>query len=89
MAGWKGRRVSKLPRLPASPDKPAAVFAANVRRLREAKGLTMEQAGWAAGIDPTAWGRIESGQRRPNFATILKLAAALEVPPADLFAGIG
>jgi transcriptional regulator with XRE-family HTH domain len=74
--------------LPDAPDNPAAVFAANVVRLRQEKRLTIEQAGWAAGMDPTAWGRIESGQRRPNFATILKLAAALEVPPADLFAGI-
>jgi transcriptional regulator with XRE-family HTH domain len=32
--------------------------------------------------------RIESGERRPTLDTIFKLARGLEVPPADLFAGI-
>lgn len=74
--------------MPARSNKPAAVFAANVARLRKRKGLTMEQAAWAVGMHHTAWGRIESGERRPTLATIFKLARALEVPPGDLFAGI-
>lgn len=36
----------------------------------------------------TAWGGIESGERKPTLAMIFKLAAALKVPPAELFAGI-
>lgn len=74
--------------MPARSNKPAAVFAANVKRLREKRGLTMEQAAWSVSMHHTAWGRIESGERRPTLATIFKLAAALEVPPAELFAGI-
>jgi transcriptional regulator with XRE-family HTH domain len=72
----------------AAPDTPAAIFAANVRRLRLARGLTMEAAAEDAGMNHTAWGRIESGKRRPNFDTTLKLAAALGVAPGELFAGI-
>lgn len=74
--------------MPPIPDTPSAAFAANVRRLRKSRGLTMEQAAWAGGIHPTVWGRIESGERKPTLATIWKLAAGLEVPPAELFAGI-
>lgn len=72
----------------ARPAKSAAVFAANVARIRKSKGLTMEQAAWSVGMHHTAWGRIESGERKPTLATVFKLAQALEVPPADLFAEI-
>lgn len=56
--------------------------------MRERRGLTQEQLGWAAGIHQTAIARIEKGERKPTLNTILKLAKGLEVPPADLFAGI-
>lgn len=74
--------------MPARPDTPAAAFAANVERLREARGLTQEQLGWACGMHQTAIGRIESGERKPTLETIFKLARGLEVPPSELFAGI-
>jgi transcriptional regulator with XRE-family HTH domain len=77
------------PLVPTKPDTPRAVFAANVRHIRERRELTQEQLGWAAGIHQTAVARIESGERRPTLETIFKLAQGLEVPPADLFAGIG
>ncbi len=67
---------------------PAAKFAANVERLREERGLTQEQLGWAAGIHQTAIARIESGERRPTLGTVFKLATGLEVKPARLFDGI-
>lgn len=72
----------------ARADTPAAVFAANVTRIRKGKGLTMEQAAWAVGMHHTAWGRIEAGERKPTLETVFKLARGLEVPPAELFAGI-
>ena len=74
--------------MPAQGQTPRARFAANVGRIREGRGLTQEQLGWAAGLHQTAVARIESGERRPNLDTIFKLAAGLEVPPADLFEGI-
>lgn len=72
----------------AKPQTPRAIFAANVGRIRESKGLTQEQLGWAAGLHQTAVARIESGDRQPTLPTIFKIAAGLEVPPAELFAGI-
>jgi transcriptional regulator with XRE-family HTH domain len=72
----------------APPDSSRAIFAANVARIRERKGLTQEQLGWNAGLHQTAVARIESGDRMPTLPTIFKIAEGLEVPPADLFAGI-
>ena len=74
--------------MPAKANSPAATFATNVKRLREKRGLTMEEAAWSVGMHHTAWGRIESGERKPTLETVFKLARALEVPPAELFAGI-
>lgn len=50
--------------------------------------MTQEQLGWACGIAQTTIARIESGERKPTLGTIFKLARGLDVPPADLFAGI-
>lgn len=80
--------MSKLPRVAAKAQTPQAVFAANVARIREGRGLTQEQLGWAAGIHQTAITRLEKGERKPTLDTIFKLAAGLEVPVAELFAGI-
>jgi transcriptional regulator with XRE-family HTH domain len=74
--------------MPTNSPSPSAKFAANVGRLRERRGLTQEQLGWAAGLHQTAVARIESGERKPTLETILKLADGLEVPPAELFDGI-
>lgn len=74
--------------MPANPQSPSAIFAENVGRIRERRGLTQEQLGWAAGLHQTAVARIESGERKPTLETIFKLAAGLEVPPAELFDGI-
>lgn len=74
--------------MPSESDTPQARFAANVERLREGRGLTQEQLGWAAGLHQTAIARIEAGERKPTLPTILKLARGLEVPPAKLFEGI-
>jgi transcriptional regulator with XRE-family HTH domain len=72
----------------AAPRPPAAQFAENVQRLRKRRGWTKEEAAWACGLDPTAYGRIESGERRPTLLTIFKLSSGLETKPADLFEGI-
>lgn len=74
--------------MPAESKTPAAIFAANVERIRQSRGLTQEQLGWACGLHQTAIARIEEGQREPRLKTVFKLAAGLEVPPGELFVGI-
>ena len=47
--------------------------------IREQRGFTQEQLGWAAGLHQTAVARIERGERRPTLDTIFKLARSAEV----------
>jgi len=81
------RRDESAP-MPVDPQTPSAMFAANVGRIRKRRELTQEQLGWASGLHQTAVARIESGERKPTLDTVFKLAAGLEVPPAELFDGI-
>jgi transcriptional regulator with XRE-family HTH domain len=62
------------------------IMAANVRRLRKARGLTQEQLAHDADIDLTYLGGIERGRRNPSLAVLVRIAAALGAEPADLLA---
>lgn len=59
-------------------------FGATVRRLRKAAGLTQEQLGERCQMDLSAVSRLERGHRNPRLDTLVRLADALEVPPAKL-----
>jgi transcriptional regulator with XRE-family HTH domain len=61
-----------------------AQFGATVRRLRVAAGLTQEQLGARCGMDLSAVSRLERGRRNPRLDTLVRIARALEVPPAAL-----
>jgi transcriptional regulator with XRE-family HTH domain len=58
-----------------------------VRALREGRGLSQENFAHVAGLDRTYVSGIERGRRNPTLDIIVQLAAALEVPPADLLSG--
>ena len=62
---------------------------ANVRRHRLAAGLTQEQLSDRAKLHLTEISRIENGRRDPQLATIVTVADALQIAPAELLAGIG
>jgi transcriptional regulator with XRE-family HTH domain len=66
----------------------AGRFAANVRRLREATGISQEELAFRAAIHRTQITLIETGRRLPRFETLVKLAGALGVTPNDLADGI-
>ena len=70
---------AKKKRLPES-----ITFGKRVRRLREAKGWTIEQMGEAAGMNELQVGHIERGASDPKLSTILKLAKGLGVRPEEL-----
>mgnify|MGYP001387158116 CR=1 FL=1 len=60
-------------------------FAANLSRLRKARGLSQEELAYRAGIDRTFVSGCERLVRNPTLTTVEKIAAGLEVDPVELF----
>jgi transcriptional regulator with XRE-family HTH domain len=60
------------------------VFAANLRRIRHAKGLSQEALAHEAGVNRTYMSKIERGGTWVGLEIIDKLASVLEVEPAEL-----
>jgi transcriptional regulator with XRE-family HTH domain len=60
------------------------ILGLNVRRLRNAAGLTQEELAAEVGIDMRYLGGIERGQENPSLAVIGELAKALRTPAASL-----
>ena len=61
-----------------------AIVGTNVRRARQAAGLTQEQLAHEAKIDLTYAGGIERGRRNPSVAVLVRIAEALGVEPSEL-----
>ncbi|HXN38969.1 MAG TPA: helix-turn-helix transcriptional regulator [Solirubrobacteraceae bacterium] len=67
---------------------PLYVFAANLRRIRQRRGLSQERLAHAADLNTTHVAKIERSEREPGVRTVAKLAVALEVSADELFEGI-
>jgi transcriptional regulator with XRE-family HTH domain len=70
----------------ASTDAPDIkdVLAANLRRLRIARGLSLSELARATGAGKATLSAIESGQANPTVGTLSLLAGALRVSLAEL-----
>ncbi|NES07995.1 MAG: helix-turn-helix transcriptional regulator [Okeania sp. SIO2F4] len=64
------------------------MFGQQVRKLRQAKGLSQEKLAELAGLHRNYIGGIERGERNVALLNILRLARALEVTPSKLLEGI-
>lgn len=64
-------------------------FGLRVRGLRQEAGLSQEALAERAGLHRTYVSSLERGRRNVGLDNILKLAAALGVPPTRLFEGRG
>ncbi|WP_365673646.1 helix-turn-helix transcriptional regulator [Okeania sp. SIO3I5] len=64
------------------------MFGQQVRKLRQAKGLSQEKLAELAGLHRNYIGGIERGERNVALLNILRLARALEVSPSKLLEGI-
>jgi transcriptional regulator with XRE-family HTH domain len=62
----------------------ASNLASNVRRLREARGLSQQQISKVAGIPRPTWASLESGVANPTLAVLARAAAALQVSIEEL-----
>lgn len=63
-------------------------FARNLRRERQRLKLSQEALGFRCDLNMSEISRLERSRRDPRLATIVKLANALGVPPAQLLEGI-
>lgn len=59
-------------------------LAANVRQLREARGLSQQRMATLSGIPRATWATVEAGGSNPTLAVLLKLAGALHVSLEEL-----
>ncbi|WP_235657997.1 helix-turn-helix domain-containing protein [Mycobacteroides abscessus] len=61
-----------------------------LRLRRESLGLSANEVARRANIYPSTYWRIETGQvPKPDTDSLLTIAAALDIPTADLFAASG
>jgi DNA-binding XRE family transcriptional regulator len=58
---------------------------ARIRKLREARGVSQEEAARLAGIDRSYYGRIERGVINVSAVFLLKIARMLHCPVGSFF----
>jgi len=59
-------------------------FGDNVKRLREARGLSQEALSDLCEVHRTYLSGLECGSRNPTLVVVGRIAKALNVPPAEL-----
>src|ERR1700712_2239956 len=71
-----------------NPDDDTALLTIGrrLRHLRRSKGMTLDDAGSAAGLSASALSLIENGKREPKLSVLTSLAGALGTDLADLLA---
>lgn len=65
-------------------NKRQQMFGNRLRELRIQKKLTQEQLGEYIGVTPNAIGQFERGNMYPNFETLYRIIAVLDID-ANLF----
>ncbi|WP_224364114.1 helix-turn-helix domain-containing protein [Hyalangium versicolor] len=75
------------PGSPHAPDTSGHLqgLARRIRALRERRGLTQEDFAARCGISVSFASLLERGERSPSYETLLQVAAALGLPPSELF----
>ena len=68
--------------------EPLDRFAKNLRRVRDAKGISQEGLAHRADLSASHVAKIEQRKREPGLEVIVKLTKALGVSAAELFEGI-
>jgi transcriptional regulator with XRE-family HTH domain len=62
----------------------ASHLAANIKQLREARGMTQEQMARISKMPRPTWANLESGESNPTLSVLIKVANALQVPVEEL-----
>lgn len=70
----------------SQPQRVLADLGLAIRSARADRGISQEELGLRTGVHRNYVGGIERGERSPSVLTVAKLADALDVPLAELFA---
>ena len=65
-------------------DSTASNLGANIRQLREARGMTQEQMARLSDVPRPTWANLESGEANPTLSVLVKVAGALQVALEEL-----
>ncbi|GAA4143229.1 helix-turn-helix domain-containing protein [Leifsonia shinshuensis] len=69
-------------------SRAAELFGERVRAARMALGVSQEEIAQLADMHVTNYGRVERGEANSELHTIVRLATALDIDPAQLVAGL-
>lgn len=72
----------------ARANEVALRFGENLRRVRRRVGLSQDELAARASLHRTEIGMLENGQRVARITTMIQLAGAMGIDPAELIAGI-
>jgi transcriptional regulator with XRE-family HTH domain len=70
----------------SSPSPELLALAHTIRRLRRARELSQEALAAMAGVNPKHLSEIERANKDPRATTVIRLAEALGLTPAELYA---
>jgi transcriptional regulator with XRE-family HTH domain len=68
----------------AQDEKLIRKFGRNLKDIREQKGISLRDLALEADLSANTISEIELGKRDPRMTTVVKLASALGIDPADL-----
>jgi transcriptional regulator with XRE-family HTH domain len=68
----------------APSDQPQPALGKAIRELREKRGLTQEAVAHDAGVTTATLGVIERGLSNPTWATLRRIASALDASMVDV-----
>lgn len=83
-ASRRKKRTRSAPRKPRGFAQAQKDLASRVRSLRKERKLTQQAAAESASIEVKHWQLIEVGGTNPTLATLLAIAAALNVEAFEL-----
>ena len=81
----KERWSSRTHRSTASYKRNVAALGKQIRKLRQARGWTLEQAAEAMSMDATQLAKIEAGSLNVTLVTLVRIADGLGVKLGALF----
>ena len=75
--------------IPVGPEKGVEDIGQRIRKIREEKGLSLEEISKMTGFDVSFLSSIEKNEVQPQLGTVIKLSKALDSAFGRLISGVG